>query len=632
MISNVMMGNTLTRVVPKSRQGDVTRLALVGVLTTAIFILDLFFSLGFAVWILYLFPILLTLRPHWQRLSIFHASICTVLILAGFFWSPPGQRTMALVNRSVGVATLWGVMLLGLRRQQGEDALLTAHTELERRVHEATADLIQTNQLLQGQVRERLQAEEALRENREQFNGAFRDAAIGMALMGIDRQWLQVNRALCEIVGYTEQELLAANSQAITYPDDRGADLAYAQQLLAGEIQTYRMVKRYIRKLGDVVWVQLNVSLVRDSTGRPLYFIAQVQDLTDRNRAVAELHESEARLQAILDNSPTLIFLKDTEGRYLLVNRQFERTFHLTREDIVGKTDAEIFPPVQATAFRSNDIKVLQANAPLQFEEIALHDDGPHTSIVFKFPLRDGTGKPYAIGGITTDITDRKRAEQALRASEEDLRRVLEEREQLSRDLHDNTIQIICAVGMELEECRHLIQESPEAAGNQLTHAISELNVVIHDIRRHLVGQDWEAPSSVEYFQSELTRLTQTVESTNSLQLRIDVEESAINGLSQKVAQQVMFIIREAVSNSLRHSGASTVSVSLQEDGTSLRVAIEDDGVGFDPESRHSHGHGLRNIAVRTQQIGGTLDVISQPGQGSHILVNFPGEKPNDHI
>ncbi|MBU6435792.1 MAG: hypothetical protein KJS98_20990, partial [Nitrospirae bacterium] len=74
VISNLMMGNTLTRALRKSRQSDVTRLALVGVLTTAIFILDLFFSLGFAIWILYLFPIWLTLRPHWQRLSIFHAS------------------------------------------------------------------------------------------------------------------------------------------------------------------------------------------------------------------------------------------------------------------------------------------------------------------------------------------------------------------------------------------------------------------------------------------------------------------------------------------------------------------------------------------------------------------------------
>lgn len=579
---------------------------------------------------LYLFPIWFTLRLHRQRLSIVHASLCTLLILVGFYWSPSGSVTMSVVNRSMGVVTLWGMTLLELRRQQVEDALLTANNELERRIRESTADLIQTNEELRAQARIRLGTEEALRESREQFTSAFRDAAIGMALVGTDGHWLQVNRALCDIVGYTEQELLATNFQAITHPDDLEMDLAYVKQMLAGEISTYQMDKRYFHKLGNLLWIQLNVSLVHDSAGRAIHFIAQIQNITDRKRVAEELRESEARLQAILNNSPTPIFLKDTEGRYLIVNREFEKTFRLSREDVIGKTDAELFSIVQATEFRAHDIKVFQTDTPLQFEEIALHDDGPHTSIVFKFPLRDDTGKPYAIGGIATDITDRKQAERALRTSEEALRQVLEEREQLSRDLHDNIIQTICTVGMGLEECRHLIRESPEAAGSQLTRAIANLNVVIYDVRRHLVGQDSEAPSSGEYFQRELTRLTQTVENTKGLHFRSeDVEESSINSLSQKVAQQVMSITWEAVSNSLRHSGASTVSVSLQKNGTCLRLAIEDDGVGFDPESRRSDGHGLRNIAARTQQIGGTLQVISQSGQGTHILVHFPGEKSN---
>src|SRR5688572_8570568 len=506
-----MMDNTLQRVPPKSRLGDLTRLAGVGVLTTAIFLLDLFLPLGFAIWMLYLFPIWFMLRLHWQRLWIVHASLCTLLILVGFYLSPPGQVTMDLVNRVVGVATLWGVALLGLRRQQAEDALLTAQNALERRVREATADVTHTNQELEGQVWERRQAEEALRESREQFASAFRDAAIGMALVGLDGHWMQVNHVLCDIVGYTEQELLATNFQAITYPEDLATDLAYVKQLLAGEIPTYHMEKRYIHKRGEIVWIQLNVSLVHDVEGQPLYFIAQIQNVTERHRVTAELRESEARLQAILDNSPTLIFLKDIEGRYLLVNREFEHIFHLTRKDVVGKTDAELFSPGQAAAFRANDLKVLQANAPLQFEELALHDDGPHTSIVFKFPLRDEAGTPYAIGGITTDITDRTRAEHALRESEEDLRRVLEEREALSRDLHDNIIQTICAVGMGLEECQQVMQESPATAVQQLAQAIAGLNEVVRDVRGHLVSETTDALSTIGYVQRELARLSKTV-------------------------------------------------------------------------------------------------------------------------
>jgi signal transduction histidine kinase len=192
--------------------------------------------------------------------------------------------------------------------------------------------------------------------------------------------------------------------------------------------------------------------------------------------------------------------------------------------------------------------------------------------------------------------------------------------------MHDNIIQTLCAIGMGFEECRHLIQESPEAATNQLTRAIKELNAVIHDVRQYLVGQDMEPQSCAAYFQSELTRLIQAVETTKGRHFRNHVDARAINSLSQKIAQHVMSITREAVSNSLRHSEASTVSMSLQANGAKLCLAIEDDGVGFDPESRRSQGHGLRNIAARTQQIGGTLHVMSQPGHGTRILIEFPEE------
>jgi PAS domain S-box-containing protein len=140
-----------------------------------------------------------------------------------------------------------------------------------------------------------------------------------------------------------------------------------------------------------------------------------------RKRIEEALAESERRLRAILDNSPNLVFLKDTQGRYLDVNRQFEHTFHISREAIAGKTDEDIFPPEHAAAFRANDLMVLRARVPLQFEEVALQDDGPHTSLVFKFPLHNAEGQTYAICGITADITERKRAD-------EDRRKLLNDR------------------------------------------------------------------------------------------------------------------------------------------------------------------------------------------------------------
>jgi formate hydrogenlyase transcriptional activator len=163
-----------------------------------------------------------------------------------------------------------------------------------------------------------------------------------------------------------------------------------------------------------------------DSDGEHPIVLAVIRDITARQMAEEALHESEERLRAILENSPNLIFLKDTDGRYLLANKEFQAAFHLSQEQLSGKTDAELFPSDQGATFRTNDLQVLRTGVSMEFEEVALHDDGPHTSIVHKFPLRAPDGKIYAIGGIVTDITGRKRAEEALRESEERFRLLVE--------------------------------------------------------------------------------------------------------------------------------------------------------------------------------------------------------------
>src|SRR5690606_32465999 len=138
--------------------------------------------------------------------------------------------------------------------------------------------------------------EATLRESEERFRSAVEYSAIGIALVGLDGKFLKVNKALLNIVGYTEDELLALDFQTLTYPEDLEADLALVDQLLAGIRDTYQMEKRYFHKHGHLVWILLSVSIVRNEAKDPLYFIAQIQEITQRKNAEIEI----ARINTML--------------------------------------------------------------------------------------------------------------------------------------------------------------------------------------------------------------------------------------------------------------------------------------------------------------------------------------------
>ena len=148
-------------------------------------------------------------------------------------------------------------------------------------------------------ITEQKWAREALREAEELFRSAFDDAPVGVSVSSLDGHYLRVNRALCDILGYSEEELRSTTFQALTYPEDYEASMAYVDRLLAGEMGRYSLEKRYVRADGRPVWVSLSVSLVRDPDGLPLYYVAQVQDITERKRAEESLQEANRRLEEL---------------------------------------------------------------------------------------------------------------------------------------------------------------------------------------------------------------------------------------------------------------------------------------------------------------------------------------------
>jgi len=157
---------------------------------------------------------------------------------------------------------------------------------------------------VQNDITERRRIEERLRESEERFRATFEYAAVGAAQVGLDGRWLRVNRRLSEIVGYSEEELLDLTFQDITHPEDLEEDLERVRRMLAGELDTYTLEKRYTKRDGSEIWVNLTVSLVRDASGQPGYFIAVVEDVSERKKAEEErdlllVREQLARAEAV---------------------------------------------------------------------------------------------------------------------------------------------------------------------------------------------------------------------------------------------------------------------------------------------------------------------------------------------
>ena len=239
---------------------------------------------------------------------------------------------------------------------------------------------------------------------------------------------------------------------------------------------------------------------------------------------------------------------------------------------------------------------------------------------------RDAAGQTRRMAGIVHDITERKLAEQALLESKRRLRLAFEDREHLLRDLHDNIIQAVYAIGMQLEACQRLPRNDPKDVAKQLAHAIRGLNGVIRDVRGY-ISDSGPQNLSRRQLRADLADLVKSIGATGALRFRLNVDPSAAAWLTPPQAEHILLIAREALSNALKHSQARHGTLSLHRAGNSVRLEVSDDGVGFEPKAQGGKGAGLDNMASRARQIGSKLEMLSSSGQGTRIILTFPEEK-----
>ncbi len=272
---------------------------------------------------------------------------------------------------------------------------------------------------------EREKSQQRIRESEERFRTAFDHATIGMAIVGIDGRFIQVNQSLCRIVGYGLEEMLSRDFQSITHPDDLQADLVYVQQLLAGKIADYEMLKRYIHRDGRLVWVSLNVALVRGENGKPLYFISQIQDVTARTQAEDALRASEEEFRATFELASVGKLQIDLRtGRIVRVNAKLCQICGYSADELVRMTFTDLTHPDDVEEGRRVALKMLRGEVKeYSAEKRYVRKDGRVIwATINAASLHDGNDRPIKSVVTVQDVTERKMAEYL----ERDRRRVLE--------------------------------------------------------------------------------------------------------------------------------------------------------------------------------------------------------------
>ncbi|MFW6296052.1 MAG: PAS domain-containing protein [Halothece sp.] len=308
------------------------------------------------------------------------------------------------------------------------------HQQLQKQNEENLRKLVQDKTIeLQLEILRCERIEVKLRQSEEKFRNTFEQAAVGLAHVSPNGTWVRVNRTLCSILGYSREELLGKTFQDVTHPDDLELDLFYANQLIAGEINHYSLEKRYIRKDGSIVWINLTGSLFRNRTGQPEYFIAVIEDITKRKQTQENLRESEEKFRQLAERINEVFFIRDPiENKMIYISPAYETIWQRSCESLYENANSwldAIHPDDQNKVYQLAEQQKQGLSPDIEYRIV--QQNGEIRWIFSRvFFIFDQKGNVNRIVGIAEDITRRKQAEIELQKLNSELEQRVKQRTQ----------------------------------------------------------------------------------------------------------------------------------------------------------------------------------------------------------
>lgn len=542
--------------------------------------------------------------------------------------------------------------MLGLKslRKMAEKALalngdykaVRTDSELRDLVHELQAHRIE----LEMQNEELRNAQVELEESRTRYSDLYDFSPVGYVTLDKNSMIIEANLTLASEMLFVERGgLVKTPFNRYFNRDDKQILFQFIRSLQEEDApQTCEVSLKGGR--GVEFHARLDGIQVEDGNLR-----VSIVDITERGRAEEQLKVAQnPKLHSILDNSTTVIYVKDPDGRYSFVNHRYERLFYITEDKIKGRTDYEIFPKELADVFRANDLKVIEANGPLEFEEIVPHGDGPHTYISVKFPLYSVSGDIEAVCSISTDITDRTKVEEErLKAQKlesvgllaggiahdfnnlltgimgnlslmSDL--IIKETKGQNGDLNRRLIETEKATMRAGELTKQLLIFSKGGSPVKETIPIGTLiqESICFALRGSNVSPKFHIPDDLWSVEADKGQLAQVI---NNL---------SINATQAMPDGGVLTVSAENCNDSI-------INNRPPKDGKYLKVSVSDQGSGipknllqkiFDPyftTKQEGSGLGLASAYSVVNKHGGSIDVSSEPGEGTTFDIYLPASK-----
>jgi PAS domain S-box-containing protein len=474
--------------------------------------------------------------------------------------------------------------------------------------------------------REAIAASSSAKDIQAQLRNAFECSAIEMALVSLDGRWMRVNRALTNIVGYSEEELLRKTFKDITHPDDLSADDELREKLLAGGTETYQLEKRYFHERGHRVWILLSVSLVRSCTGEPLHFAGQIHDISQRKEAEQRLRASEARYRALSDRAPVGIFETDSRGDCRFVNRRWE--------EITGASSAQAMGQAWfAWVCEADRARVLEA-----FREAA--DHRRQVALEFRvqastkvawvwgraLALRNEDGEVTGFLGTLMDVSARKQ-------SEAGLRHAAREKDAMLKEIHHrakNNLQVISSL------LYFQSKELPDASARALFHEshgrVRSMALVHEKLYQSSNFSEIDFADYARGLAAELHRAyglgPEGIDLTTDLEsIRMDVDLAIPCGL----------ILNELLTSAFRALGVAqrggSVGVELRRlraGEAMLAVAVRGPGMASGSDAGGAATLTTELVKMFTSQIDGRFEVESRDGAKFRVMFALGAPSANE--